>query len=154
MQGKWKLGGRILSSASMSIMHLSSGKVNIITQMRLQFLDWSFSPLRIATEIIEVLRYNLSAFWSTSRWSSRGILWVVNNSSITTPVLNKRHNDIFYHMVQEVQDSGVLHVGRISGEFNLEDFFTKTKILGSTSHDLVESILSNIVSPIADIDKA
>ncbi len=36
---------------------------------------------------------------------------VVTNSSVSTSVLNKRHNAICYHRVREAQDAGVIRVG-------------------------------------------
>ena len=41
MNETWQIGGGIMTSLSMSIMHLSSGTVNAIIQSRLQVLDWS-----------------------------------------------------------------------------------------------------------------
>ena len=69
-------------------------------------------------------------------------------------VLNKRHNDIFYHIVKEAQAVGVLCVGWIPGELNLEYLFTRTTTTGNTRHNLVESIFLNTASPIGGIDKA
>ena len=42
----------------------------------------------------------------------------------------------------------------IPGEFNLEELFLKTTILGNTMHNLVDSIFTNTASPIGDIEKA
>ena len=61
MQETWQIGGHILSASSMSIMHLSSGTVNVRTQLRLQVLYRSLFP-GIATEMIEDLSYKLRCF--------------------------------------------------------------------------------------------
>ena len=78
---------------------------------------------------------------------------VVKNSSIPTTALNKRHNDIHYHRVREALDAGIIEFGCIPGEFNLEDFFTKTIMPGNKRRNLVDSIFSNTASPIGDIKK-
>ena len=62
---------------------------------------------------------------------------VVNNLSIPTSVFNNRHNAICYHRVRETQAAGIIRVGCIPGEFNLEDFFTDTTMPGNTRHNLV-----------------
>ena len=63
---------------------------------------------------------------------------VVNNLSIPTSALNKRHIARCYHRLRENQAAGILQVGWIPGEFNLEDFFTKTTMHGDTRHNLVD----------------
>ena len=79
---------------------------------------------------------------------------VVNNLSIPTSALNKRHNAICYQRFREAQAAVILRVGWIPGEFNPEDLFIKTKMPGNTRNNLVDSILSDTASPIGDIDKA
>ena len=71
-----------------------------------------------------------------------------------TSVMNNRRNAICYHRVREVQNSGILWVEWIPGEFNLAYLFTNTTMLGNTRHTLVDSIFSNTASPIGDIEKA
>ena len=41
-------------------------------------------------------------------------------------------------MVREAQAAGILRVGWITGEFDPEDFFTKTTMHGNTRHTLVD----------------
>ena len=77
---------------------------------------------------------------------------VVKYLSISTSDLKKSHNGICYHSVREAQDSGILRVGWIPGEFNLADLFTMTTMPGNTRHNLVDSIFSNTKSPIGDIE--
>ena len=79
---------------------------------------------------------------------------VFDDLRIPTSALNKRHNATCYHRVREYQDAVILRVGWISGEFNLEGLFTKTTMPGNTRHNLVDSIFSDTVSPIGDIEKA
>ena len=78
---------------------------------------------------------------------------VVKNSSIPTSASHRSHNDICYHRVREAQDAGIIEVGWITGDFNLEDLITKTTMPGNTRHNLVDSILSNTASTIGDIKK-
>ena len=73
--------------------------------------------------------------------------------SITKSVLNKRHNDIFYHRVWEAQYEGILSVGQIPREFNLEYYFTKKTIPVNKRHHLVESILLITATPIGGIER-
>ena len=68
---------------------------------------------------------------------------MVTKSSVTAPVLNKRHNAICYHRVREAQANGTLRVGWISGDYNLADLLTKTTIKVNTRHGMVESIFYN-----------
>ena len=79
---------------------------------------------------------------------------VVKNSIIPTSALKQRHDEIYYHRFREAQSVGILRVGWIPGEFNLEDLFTKTTMPGNTMHNLVDSIFSDTASPIGDIEKA
>ena len=78
---------------------------------------------------------------------------VVKNLSIPTSAFNKRNNSICYYRVGESQAAGILCVGWIPGEFNLEELFTKTTIPGNKRHNLVDSIFSNTASPVCDIEK-
>ena len=116
-----------------------------------------FVDISIYTEMIEALRYKLRCFGIPVEGPVEVFcdnMSVVTNSSITTSALNKRHNAICYHRVRKAQDEGILRVGWIPGDFNLPELFTKTTIPGNTRHNLVDSIFSNIASPIGEIDKA
>ena len=62
---------------------------------------------------------------------------VVKNLTISTSALNKRNDSICYHRVRESQAAGIFGVGWITGEFNLEDLFTKTTMPRNTRHNLV-----------------
>ena len=116
-----------------------------------------FIATRIVTETIEALMYKLRCFGIPVEDPAEVFcdnMSVVNNSSITTSDLKKRHNCIYYHRVRDSQDAGILRVGWIPGEFNLADLFTKTRMPDITRRNLVDSIFSNTASPIGDIEKA
>ena len=77
-----------------------------------------FIALRISTEMIEALRYKLRCFGIPVKGHAEVFcdnMSAVNNSSIPTSALNKRHNDICYHRVMEDQAAGILRVGWIPG---------------------------------------
>ena len=85
--------------------------------------------LRIATEMVEALRYKLSKFGVNLEVPEEVYCdnnSVVTKSSVTASVLNKRHNSIFYHRVREPQASVTLRLGWILGEYNLEYLLTNT----------------------------
>ena len=116
-----------------------------------------FVAIRIATKIIEYLRYNLTCFGIPVECPAEVFcdnISVVNNVSIPTSALKKRHNSICYHSVREAQSAGIIQVGWITGEFILSDFFTKTRMPSNTRNILVDSIFFNISSPIDDVEKS
>ena len=105
----------------------------------------------------EALRYKLRCFGIPVEGPAEVFcdnISVVKNLIIPTTALDKRHNYIYYHRVREAQAAGILRVGWIPGDFNLEDLFTKTTTSGNTRHNLVDSIFSNTAPPIGDIEKA
>ena len=78
----------------------------------------NFVALKISTEIIEALRYKLRCFGIPVEGPAEVFcdnMPVVNNSSIPTSLLKKRHNDICYHRVGEAQAAGIIQVGWIPG---------------------------------------
>ena len=90
-----------------------------------------FVALRIATEMIESLRYKLRMFGvpveeSTSVFCDNKS--VVTNSSIPTSMLNRKHNSICYHKVREACAAGTIRIGWILGEYNKADIATKTSL--------------------------
>lgn len=105
-----------------------------------------FVALRIATEMIEAVRYKLRMFGvhvegPTDVYCDNKS--VVTNASVPTSVLNKRHNAICYHRVREAQAAGIINVLWIKGTSNLADLLTKTTLAGNVKNDIVESIFSN-----------
>ena len=104
--------------------------------------------------MIEALRYKLRCFEIPVEGPEELFcdnMSVVNISCIPTSAFKNRHNAICYHRVREAKDAGILRVGCIPGELNLEDLFTNKTMPGNTRHNLVYSIFSNTVSPIGDI---
>ena len=79
---------------------------------------------------------------------------MVTKSSVTAPVLNKRHNAICYHRVREAQANGKLRVGWIPGDYNLAYLLTKTTIKVNTRHGMVESIFYNEAVLIREKEKS
>ena len=107
---------------------------------------FEFIALRIATEMIESLRYKLRMFGvdiegSTSVFCDNKS--VVTNASIPTSMINKKHNSICYHRVRESHAAGITRVGWISGEYNKSDLLTKTSLSTSRRYDLSNSIFDN-----------
>jgi hypothetical protein len=105
-----------------------------------------FVALRIATEMIESLRYKIRMFGvpidgSTDVFCDNKS--VVTNSSIPSSVLNKKHNSICYHKVREAQAAGTIRVGWIQGEYNKSDIATKTTLSTSRRYGLSSSIFDN-----------
>ena len=73
-----------------------------------------FFSLMIATDMIEALRYKLRCFVIPVEYPAEVFcdnMSVVNNSSVPTSSLNKRHNTICYQRVRETQAVGILWVG-------------------------------------------
>ena len=70
---------------------------------------------------------------------------VVTNVSIPYSVLNKKHNSICYHRVQEAHKAGTIRVGWISGEYNKSDIGTKTTIPTKRRYKLLNSIFNEKV---------
>ena len=79
---------------------------------------------------------------------------MVKNSSVTASVLNKRHNDIYYHRVREAQAAETLSVGCIPGDYNLVDLLTKTAMTGNMRHRMVELVFCNKSAVIRDMDES
>jgi hypothetical protein len=90
-----------------------------------------FVALRIATELIESLRYKLRMFGIPIDGPADVFCdneSVTTNASVPTSVLAKKHNSICYHRVREAQASGAQRVAWISGEYNQADLLTKTSL--------------------------
>lgn len=105
-----------------------------------------FVALRIATEMIEALRYKICMFGVPINGPSDVFCdnkSVVTNSSIPSSVLNKKHNSICYLRVCEAQAAGTIRVGWIEGEYNKADLATKTTLSTSRRYGLISSIFDN-----------
>ena len=70
---------------------------------------------------------------------------VVTNVIIPSSVLNKKHNSIFNHRVQEVNTTGTIRVGWISGEYDKSDIGTKTTIPTKIRYKLMNLIFNGKV---------
>jgi len=87
-----------------------------------------YIALRICTEMVEALRYKLRCFGVPIEGACDVLCdnkSVVTNSSVSTSVLNKRHNAICYHRVRETQAAGAIRVVWIEGKEYVADVFTK-----------------------------
>ena len=107
-----------------------------------------FVALRIATEMIEALRYKLRCFGVPIDGPAEVFCdnkSVVTNSSVPASVLNKRHNAICFHRVREAQASLVIRMAWIPGDLNLADLFTKTTMPANKKHGFVQVIFTNNV---------
>ena len=70
---------------------------------------------------------------------------VVNNSSVPSHALNKKHNAVSFHMVREVIASGAAKVAHISGAENPADLFTKI-LVKNKRFQFIEKLTGNIVN--------
>ena len=101
---------------------------------------------RIATDLIEALRYKLRCFGipidgpATVLCENKS---VVTNSSVPASVLNKRHNTICYHRVREAQAEQIIRVAWIPGDLNLSDLLTKTTMPANKKNGFVQEIFTN-----------
>jgi hypothetical protein len=102
-----------------------------------------FIAARIATEMIEGLRYKLrmmgipidgAALLMCDNQS------VVANSSRPDSMLTKKHNSIAYHRVREAAAAKTIRVVKVGTEYNLADLFTKM-LSSQRRKDLLSYIL-------------
>ena len=102
--------------------------------------------LRIATKMIEALRYKLRCFGIPIDGPAEVFCdnkSVVTNASVPASVLNKRHNAICYHRVREAQAASIIRMAWIKGEVNIADLFTKTTLASNKKHDFIDNIFGN-----------
>jgi len=101
-----------------------------------------FIAMRIATELIESLRYKLRMFGIPIDGPANVMCdnnSVVTNASIPSSTLKKKHVAICYHRVREAVASGILRVAWIETSQNLADMFTKS-LAGNKLHALCQKI--------------
>ena len=105
-----------------------------------------FIVLRIVVKMIKALRYKLRSFGVPIEGPTNVFCdnrSVVTNSTISTSVLNCKHNAICYHRVRKAQAAQTVQVGWIAKEYNKADLATKTTISTKRRHDLVSSIFDD-----------
>jgi len=85
-----------------------------------------FVALRIATELIEALRYKLRMFSipiDRPKDDFCNNQSVVTSSSMLESTLSKKHNDMSYHRVRETFTQGTIRVTQEDTATNLADLF-------------------------------
>jgi hypothetical protein len=87
-----------------------------------------FVALRIAVELIEVLRYKLQMFGipidgATNVYCDNNS--VVTNAQVPESTLRCKHNSIAYHRVREAAAAGTIRIAKESHETNIADMLTK-----------------------------
>jgi hypothetical protein len=99
--------------------------------------------MRIATELIESLRYKLRMFGIPLEGTAN--VFCDNQSVVTTvsvpeSTLKKKHNSIAYHRVREAVAAGTIRVIKEPTETNLADMLTKP-LPGPKLHECCKRIL-------------
>ncbi len=87
-----------------------------------------FVAMRIATDLVEGLRYKIRMFGVPLDGPANVVtdnLAVVQNSTIPSSTIKKKHNSICYHRVREAIAAGIIRVAHIPSTENLADMFTK-----------------------------
>ena len=115
-----------------------------------------FIALRIATDMIEALRYKLRMFGVPVDGPADVFCdnkSVATNASIPTSVLNKRHNAICYHRIREAHTAGTIRVGWIQGEYNKADLATKTTLPTKRRYELITTIFTEDVTVVSSEKK-
>ena len=98
--------------------------------------------MRVATELIEGLRYKLRMFGvpidgATSVCCDNQS--VTKNATVPASTLSKKHNSICYHKVGECVASGWISIAWIKSQNNLADLFTKV-LPRVTRNDLIDKM--------------
>jgi hypothetical protein len=102
-----------------------------------------FVALRIATELIEALRYKLRMFGVPLDGPTNVLCdnkSVVDNSTLPSSTLKKKHNAICYHRVREAVAAQVIRIAHVPTGQNLSDMFTKP-LGGCKLHEFCKRIL-------------
>ena len=107
--------------------------------MECSILGSEYVYLRVANELIEVLRYKLGLFGIPINGACDVFCdnkSVVTNSRVTSSAINKRQNTTCYHKVREAHVAGTIKVGSIEGKLNISALFTKTMMSGNDRHGM------------------
>jgi len=102
-----------------------------------------FVALRIATELIEALRYKLRMFGVPLDGPANVMCdnkSVVNNSTLPSSTLKKKHNARCYHRMREAVAAKVIRIAHIPTGQNLADMLTKP-LGGCKLHEFCKKIL-------------
>ena len=107
-----------------------------------------FNALRIAVEHVIAVRFKLRMFGLNVK--NYTCIWcdneaVVNNSSIPSHTLNKKHNAVSFHMVREVVASGAARVAHGRSSENPADLFTKI-LAKNKRFQFIEQLTGNVVN--------
>ena len=97
-----------------------------------------FVALSICKDLIIALQYKLRMFGIPIEGPTNvfcGNRGVVLNSSRPESTLQKKHNEINYHVFRESAAAGILRVGKEDGTTNLADLLTKV-LTGQKRWDL------------------
>jgi hypothetical protein len=84
--------------------------------------------MRIAVDLIEGLRYKLRMFGVPIDGPANvlsDIMAVIQNSTIPSSTIKKKHNSMCYHRVHEAVAAGIIRIAKIDTKENLADMFTK-----------------------------
>jgi len=102
-----------------------------------------FIAMRIGIEMIEALRYKLRMF-SIPIVGPANVFGdnkaVVNNATVPTSTLKKKHNAIAYHRVREAVAAGMVQITKVHTTNNLADVLTKP-LAAALLKPLIQKIL-------------
>jgi hypothetical protein len=102
-----------------------------------------FVAMRIATDLIESLRYKLRMLGVPIDGPTNVLtdnLAVVQNSTIPSSTIKKKHNSICYHRVREAVAAGMIRIAHVPSTENLADMFTKP-LPASLLMNLIQRVL-------------
>jgi hypothetical protein len=102
-----------------------------------------FVALRVATELIEALRYKLRMFGVPIDGPTNVLCdnkTVVDNSTVPSSTLKKKHNAICYHRVREAVAAQTIRIAHVPTGQNLADMFTKP-FGGCKLHEFCKRVL-------------
>ena len=101
------------------------------------------TALRIATELVESIRYKLRMFGVPLSGPARVFCdneSVVKSTTIPESRLKKKHNSIAYHRVREAVAAGIVIIYYESSETNLADLLTKV-LSANRREPLIQGLL-------------
>ncbi len=102
-----------------------------------------FVAMHIAVDMIEGLRYKLRMFGVPIDGPANVLsdnMAVIQNSTIPSSTIKKKHNAICYHRVREAVAAGVVRIAKIDTKDNLADMFTKP-LVAILLHHLMQRVL-------------